>query len=636
MYDLFLKEEGELLKKMSISYRIINVYLLQILILLSIISSIQLFVIYNESLIKNREIITTNYITNSLKKEIPNDGIYSINNQLQSENILHSDLLSNYIISEKITILNDSAFSLYGLPGSGTEKEPYLIENYHTERIHIQNTTKYFIIKNCFFDERYGITIFDVSNHTTTIVNNIFCQNMPYHYAIRIDLSNFCTIENNTCLQGHCGIGLYDSHDLILRNNTFKNQFTLGFHLESITNSTFIANTCNNTRFGIDFVSSSNCTFENNFFNCSEAAFHIPTDSNNLTIVNNVLYNSGIVFSGLSYYGGKEEISSNFTVNNNTLNDAILGFYTNLQGGTFSESIYSQLIFINCKNLIIANQQLSNVGRALNLYACNSITINNNNFSGNRLPYYDPSLGILLYDCSDCTIESNICNNNDVGIFIAFSNDISVKNNIVTINSDYNIYVYYTSESEIKGNICNYCDYGLALSNSDKNQLENNTCIDCIYGLTLYHCDYNTILNGSYQYGYFGIAIGYSENNIIIYNNISKNSHYGIIMEFDSDNNTIHHNIFIDNYTPSYSQASDSGGENNLWYDEEALEGNYWSDWTGSGGYEIDGTAGSIDLYPLSLSTTNKGGAPQLLFIITIASFFWMTIKITKKRKQNK
>jgi len=50
-------------------------------------------------------------------------------------------------------------------------------------------------------------------------------------------------------------------------------------------------------------------------------------------------------------------------------------------------------------------------------------------------------------------------------------------------------------------------------------------------------------------------------------------------------------------------QAYDDVG-GNYWYDNTAQEGNYWSNWDGSGwgtasAYPIDGGAGAYDMYPI-------------------------------------
>jgi hypothetical protein len=55
----------------------------------------------------------------------------------------------------------------------------------------------------------------------------------------------------------------------------------------------------------------------------------------------------------------------------------------------------------------------------------------------------------------------------------------------------------------------------------------------------------------------------------------------------------------VDNKQDSSSQAKDDG-ENNLWYDISVNEGNYWSNSKRRKDYSIDGSAGSVDPFPLS------------------------------------
>jgi hypothetical protein len=78
-----------------------------------------------------------------------------------------------------------------------------------------------------------------------------------------------------------------------------------------------------------------------------------------------------------------------------------------------------------------------------------------------------------------------------------------------------------------------------------------------------------------------------------------NNSIYGLYIDSESDNNTVHHNSFIDNNLGGSSQAFDDG-TNNTWFDESTLEGNYYSDYSGVGNYSIDGNANSSDTYPLT------------------------------------
>ncbi|MCE7747276.1 MAG: right-handed parallel beta-helix repeat-containing protein [Candidatus Heimdallarchaeota archaeon] len=59
---------------------------------------------------------------------------------------------------------------------------------------------------------------------------------------------------------------------------------------------------------------------------------------------------------------------------------------------------------------------------------------------------------------------------------------------------------------------------------------------------------------------------------------------------------TVHHNSFMD-----ITSASDNLGSENLWYDENLSQGNYWIHYTGyPTAYTIPGSTGSVDLFPLS------------------------------------
>ncbi len=94
-----------------------------------------------------------------------------------------------------------------------------------------------------------------------------------------------------------------------------------------------------------------------------------------------------------------------------------------------------------------------------------------------------------------------------------------------------------------------------------------------------------------------GINLGSSDFYVVTYNLLQENVGYGVYVSFISDNNLIHHNTFVDNNLGGTSQAYDQGAYN-YWYDTVTLEGNFWSDWSGTGNYAIDGTAEAIDLYP--------------------------------------
>ena len=80
-------------------------------------------------------------------------------------------------------------------------------------------------------------------------------------------------------------------------------------------------------------------------------------------------------------------------------------------------------------------------------------------------------------------------------------------------------------------------------------------------------------------------------------NLLHDNENYGISLLNDYKS-ILYHNSFVDNNQNGNSQAF-CEGVNSTWYDVNSKQGNYWSDWSSSGSYLVDGNATCKDLYPL-------------------------------------
>ena len=99
-------------------------------------------------------------------------------------------------------------------------------------------------------------------------------------------------------------------------------------------------------------------------------------------------------------------------------------------------------------------------------------------------------------------------------------------------------------------------------------------------------------------------------NTIIIENLIQSNSVYGINVDSDVSSITIYHNVFKYNGDGSNPQALDFNGIC-FWYNYTLEEGNFWSDWDGSGNYEIAGPPGTNDPFPLSEEVSISTTTPE-------------------------
>ncbi len=389
-------------------------------------------------------------------------------------------------------------------------------------------------------------------------------------------------------------------------------------------NNSILNNTCFNRGFGenlwaysIDLTNSSNNSLSNN--NCTSISLqnsnnnHISNNtcsnnrrggirigySNNNKLIGNALVESGLVIWGDSVSNYTQEIDTS-----NTVNGKPVYYRKDASGGRIADDA-GQVILVNCTNVTVENQNINNASVGINIAFSHCITIRNNTCSYNRAG------GISLMNSSNCSISDNICSNNNY------------------VYGGEGIYLRYSSNNSISRNICSNNGAGISLWPSDTNTISNNTCSNnhkvCIW-----------LMNGEYWYGSGiegsglnnriynntcsnndrGIYLEDSSNNTISSNTVCNNSWRGITLEYSS-NNKIYFNNFINNtdnvdFSLYYStNIWNSPLEITYTYNGTTYKsylGNYWSDYEGTDAegdgigdthYSIDSEKDESDDYPL-------------------------------------
>ncbi len=97
-----------------------------------------------------------------------------------------------------------------------------------------------------------------------------------------------------------------------------------------------------------------------------------------------------------------------------------------------------------------------------------------------------------------------------------------------------------------------------------------------------------------------GILLSESSYNLIHLNVIRYFLTYGISLRINSNNNIIFHNSLYNNTLSTFQSQGNDESYGNIWYNFHINEGNYWNDLGSNSTYVIAGTAGSVDLFPLS------------------------------------
>ncbi len=211
--------------------------------------------------------------------------------------------------------------------------------------------------------------------------------------------------------------------------------------------------------------------------------------------------------------------------------------------------------------------------------------------------------GISLVENTDIVniINSECSNNGRDGISLDFAQSVYIISSTCSANGNNGIALYSAFDVLITDNIVSTNDFhGISLDRSTNADVKNcsftNNRVDGIYVRETDSC---SIFNNSVSGNRIAINIVTTDSSLITYNRVSNNELYALNLGFVSENNIMHHNNFTNNNIGSESQAIDNG-KNNLWYDEETLDGNWWSDLGSDCTYKIDGKARSKDKYPLN------------------------------------
>jgi len=173
-----------------------------------------------------------------------------------------------------ISIYKNEDFESLGFPGNGTEFNPYIIEDLtiiHRSKtlIHIEDTTAYFIIRNCELDAIRGST-----------------------WGIRLKNASYGSILDNLVYNTVRAICLEaGSHDNLVSNNTIRDNTNYGILLGAF-NNTIINNEIYNTKTDGIWGGGRDNIITNNIIHDNDRAGIFYYTAKNNTIKDNTIYNN--------------------------------------------------------------------------------------------------------------------------------------------------------------------------------------------------------------------------------------------------------------------------------------------------------------------------------------------------------
>jgi parallel beta-helix repeat protein len=330
--------------------------------------------------------------------------------------------ISAYTVHAPIYITDDSEFTAPNgvTGGTGTSVDPYIISgwdiNASTDHgIHIEGTSAYFTIKNCYIHDG-GLN----------------------YEGIYLDGCMFGTVTRNVCIDNYDGVYLSFCNSILVNGNncTSHNQVDMyGIYSEMSNGNTFRDNNCSNCDQGIYLGSSS-----------------LNTLSNNMCNWNN--------WDGIDIYGNDNILTANTCVGNDWEGIYLESAIDNtLNGNNCSdngdEGIY---LWLSNSNTLSGNTCILNTYDGIGIE--NS---SNNKLNGNRIGFNNWD-GIWLNWSNGNNISSNFVYNNSInGVDIWSGNNNRICNNTFIGNngsgSSYNS-SHVQSYDDGTGNLWNYSNKG--------------------------------------------------------------------------------------------------------------------------------------------------------------------------------
>jgi len=416
---------------------------------------------------------------------------------------------------------------------------------------------------NIILNSEYGINLARYT-HNNTFTSNIIANNKKYgvytyesiynnftdnnfsnnRFAIRVNnASNNVTILNNVVYNNERGVWIDSSYALVRDNNILYNDH--GIRLAQSTNNIILENNISNNGDGIFmyFSNSDNIIKDNTIQNNGNGIYQYHSSNINNTITgNNIISNDA---DGIYLHSPSNTVTSNNISNNNrgiylhSYNNNTITGNTFLNDGIFVRDSYQNIVTNNTIN-----------GKPL-LYLEDE---------SNKVIDYDAGQ-IILINCENINIINQDISNTHVGIEVWNTNNSIISDNIINSNNLYGIYIYSSKTTVTDNNISNN-NYGLFLNTASNNTITDNSISNNENGIRL---------------------ISSSNSNTISYNNINSNTKNGITFSFSNNN------IIYNNYFNNTNNVKDPG--NNKWNISKTigtniiggpyLGGNYWSDYTG-------------------------------------------------------
>ncbi|MCJ7489549.1 MAG: right-handed parallel beta-helix repeat-containing protein [Thermoplasmata archaeon] len=345
-----------------------------------------------------------------------------------------------------IRITNDQEFTKENgvTEGSGTEEDPYIIEGW---RIGPSETES--------GPEGAVVLVKDVSRHFVIRDTHITGPNM---YGVLLDNCRNGTIQDSTFTLCYQGVYLEDCGNCAIRDNNLSS-CPIGMTVSGIDTTLIEDNRFHREVEGYPALSDLGI------------GLRIYSPVEEMTISGNRFYGVGL---DLDFFTLPDDGSlSGLTITeSNTVNGKPVRFFENQEDVTLSGSPVGQVIMFNCRDSMISQLEITQVGTAISLYKVDNcrisdcILLNTSSWMG----------GIWARDSDNITIRSNSAS--DAQIYLINCSQVAFEDNEVTSQFGHGLRIQGCDNVTIRGNLIHNCvASGTTLTGGENITVTGNTIL---------------------------------------------------------------------------------------------------------------------------------------------------------------
>tara|TARA_R110002051_G_scaffold87336_2_gene153585 strand:+ start:6911 stop:8152 length:1242 start_codon:yes stop_codon:yes gene_type:complete len=289
--------------------------------------------------------------------------------------------------------------------------------------------------------------------------------------------------------------------------------------------------------------------------------------------------------------------------------------------GTSYTSDYAAIRVVKSENFLIQNVVLEKLFFGIYLEKSNNGKVYHNKIIGDAVDEYNSGNGIQLWYSKNVEVDRNIVQGVRDGIYLEFSDNITINNNQSTNNLRYGLHFMFSNDDVYTNNTFENNGAGVAVMFSKRIKMHNNIFRKnwgtAAFGMLLKEINDAEIYGNTFEENTIGINIEGS-NRIDYKNNSFIRNGWAVKILGACYTNTFTNNNFLYNsFDLSYN------GKLN----DNVFNQNYWSDYTG---YDLDKNGiGDIPYRPVKLFSYIVNRTPET--IVLLRSLFMDIIDFSEK-----